>query len=107
MVRVMIERRCRADKAAEAESLLMELRAGAMQQRGYVSGETLRAVDDPSLWLVISTWLDANTWKAWQKKAERRALSDKLAGLLLAPEKITLFTFVRRGAATSTPATIK
>jgi len=101
MVRVMIERRCRADKAAAVEHLLVELRSQAMQQRGYISGETLRSVDDPSLWLVISTWLDANLWKAWERTPERRETSNKIAGLLLAPEKVTIYTFARRGGAKS------
>jgi len=105
MVRVMIERRCRPDKAAAVEHLLVELRSQAMQQHGYVSGETLRSVDDPSLWLVISTWLDAGLWKAWERMPERREISNKIAGLLIAPEKVTVYTFARRGGAKSAHGT--
>ena len=62
MVRVIIERRFQAGREMELENLLVELRSRAMAQPGYVSGETLRSLDDPSLWVVLSTWLDASLW---------------------------------------------
>ena len=64
MVRVIIERHCKPHKGAELERLLVELRTSAIQQRGYVSGETLRSIEDPSLLMVVSTWVDADQWKA-------------------------------------------
>lgn len=101
MVRVIIERRCRPDKVAEMESLLVTLRAMAMGQRGYISGETLRSVDDPSLWLVISTWVDANLWKAWETMPGRREIASKIEPLLVAPEKVSIFSFAGRGGTES------
>jgi len=94
MVRIIIERRCRPETEAELESLLVELRTKAVQQRGYVSGETLRSVDDPSLWLVLSTWLDANLWKAWEASRERQEVTKKIEPLLAAPEKVSSFSFI-------------
>lgn len=101
MIRVIIERRCRTNKEAELERLLVELRTKAMRQPGYVSGETLRSGDDPSLWLVISTWLNADLWKAWETSPERRQIGSKMEPLLIAPEKISVFSFMRRGGAES------
>ena len=101
MVRIIIERRCQQGKEAELEKLLMELRLSATKQRGYVSGETLRSVDDPSLWLVISTWTDAELWKAWKTMVERLEIASKIKPLLVAPEKTSVFDFVKRGGAES------
>ncbi|MBM4463598.1 MAG: antibiotic biosynthesis monooxygenase [Chloroflexi bacterium] len=94
MIKVIIERRCQPDKAAELESVLVELRTKAVQQRGYVSGETLRSIDNPSHWLVISTWLDIDLWKAWETSPERQEIAHRLEPLLAAPEKASIFSFV-------------
>jgi hypothetical protein len=55
MVRVIIERRFQVGKETELENLLVEPGSRAMAQSGYVSGETLRSLGDPSLWVVLST----------------------------------------------------
>lgn len=97
MVRVIIERRCRPDKEEELENLLIELRSKAMQQRGFISGETLKSVDDPMLWLVVSTWLDDDMWKAWENSPTRRDTMNKMEPLMFVPEKISIFNLIRRG----------
>lgn len=95
MVRVIIERRCQPNKEAELEKLLVELRSKAMWQRGYISGETLQSVDAPSLWLVISTWLDAELWKVWENSPERQEMVTKIELLLVVPEKVSVLSFVK------------
>lgn len=94
MIKVVIERRCRPGTENEMERLLVELRTKAIHQRGYVSGETLKSVDDPSLWLVLSSWLDVNLWKAWQESAERQEIASKMEPLLITPEKVSVFSFI-------------
>ena len=94
MVKIIIERRCKPNRETELESLLVELRSQAMKQRGYVSGETLKSVDDASLWLVLSTWLDVNLWKAWEVSPERQEMDNKIESLLVAPAKISSFSFI-------------
>lgn len=101
MVRVIVERHCQPGKQAEVESLLVELRTKAMRQRGYISGETLQSVDDPLLWLVISTWTDADLWRMWETMPERRETLSKIEPVLAAPEKVSIFSFARRGGAES------
>ena len=101
MIRVIVERHCQPNKEAEMENLLMELRTRAMQQHGYISGETLRSVDDPSLWLVISTWVDADLWKVWETMPERQEAINKVKSLLVTPEKVSIFNFTGRGRALS------
>lgn len=94
MIRVMIERRFQAGKEAELENLLVELRSRAMAQPGYVSGETLRALDDPSLWIVLSTWLDVSFWKDWEVNPDRREIEGKIGRIASAPAKVSAFSFV-------------
>lgn len=101
MVRVIIERHCRRGEEAEMEKLLLELRTRAMRQPGYVSSETLKSLDDPSRWLVISTWIDADLWEAWETSLQRRKISSKIEPLLVGPEEVSIFGFVRRGGAES------
>ncbi len=94
MIKVVIERRCRPGTEKEMERLLVELRTKAIPQRGYVSGETLKSVDDPSLWLVLSSWLDVNLWKAWEESPERQEIISKMEPLLVTPEKVSVFSFI-------------
>ena len=95
MIRVIIERYFRPDKDAELGELLLELRSKAIQQTGYVSGETLRSLIDPSLWLVISSWLDEDSWGAWENSQERQEIINKVEPLLVEPERVSISSFVR------------
>jgi antibiotic biosynthesis monooxygenase (ABM) superfamily enzyme len=53
MIKVVIERKIKAGKESEAWDLLHELRSKAIQQPGYVTGETLMRYDDSSLWFTL------------------------------------------------------
>ena len=94
MVRVIVERRCKPGKEAELAKLLAELRTTAMGWQGFVTGQTLRSVDDPSCYVVISTWLDADLWNAWATSAARQKVASKIEATLVVPEKISVFSFV-------------
>jgi quinol monooxygenase YgiN len=96
MVRVIIERHCCPGKEKDLESLLTEFRSVAMQQTGYISGETLKRLDDPLSWLVISTWVDIDHWNRWQVNPKRQEMARKIASLLLEPEKVLLYGFFRK-----------
>ena len=67
---------------AELLPLLIELRALATGQPGYISGETLRNVDDPEESLVISTWNSVEDWKTWLASGERDRVQGKIDNLL-------------------------
>lgn len=63
--------------------LLIELRSLANRQPGYISGETLRNVDAPNEYLVISTWKSMQAWEHWfanEKRAEMEGKVDALMG---------------------------
>ena len=94
MVRVIIERRPKQGKEREMWTLLHELRKQGLPRPGYISGETLMGHDDPSLWVVIATWLSAEHWQAWVNSPERKELITKIEPLLAAPVKTTLLNFL-------------
>ena len=90
MIKVIIERKIKLGKENEAWDLLHELRSKAIQQSGYVTGETLMGYDDSSLWFAIGTWLEVENWQAWLKSPDRKALVEREKALIDAPIKTTL-----------------
>jgi heme-degrading monooxygenase HmoA len=82
VIKVILLRRVPVDKAAEVKPMLMEMRALALAQPGYVSGETLMNADDPEEYLVISTWTSMEHWNAWLQNPERRMVQKQIDSLL-------------------------
>ena len=91
MIRVMIERQCLPGKETQLRDLLIELRMAAMRQLGYISGETLRASDDPSIFMVISTWTTPGAWKLWQTARQRALVEEMMEPLLTDVRKVRVF----------------
>jgi len=81
-VKIIIRRRVSKDKEAQLLPLLLELRSKATSQPGYISGETLRNVDDPEDFVVISTWQSVENWKAWDAGKGKAEIQDKIDALL-------------------------
>ena len=81
-IKVIITRRVDKIKQKDLLPLLMELRAKAMNQKGYISGETLKGVSDPDEFLVISTWNSFEDWKAWEDNLERGEIQAKIDAIL-------------------------
>ncbi len=65
--------------------LLMENRTRLLRIKGYISGETLQALDDPSSFLIISTWNSREDWNAWVNSKERKEIYTKIGHLLRTP----------------------
>ncbi|MBT8366431.1 MAG: antibiotic biosynthesis monooxygenase, partial [Deltaproteobacteria bacterium] len=75
---ILIKREFIKGKKNEIIALLKELRSGALQQPGYVSGETLSSVDQPQTLMVISSWQDMESWHNWQENDTRKTLERML-----------------------------
>jgi heme-degrading monooxygenase HmoA len=73
LVKVMVKRKIKAGKAREVFALLNKTRSAAMNQRGYITGETLMNHDNPQEILVISMWQDMGNWLNWKENPERKA----------------------------------
>lgn len=81
IVRVFIKRQIEAENEKVVYGLLRELRADAMQQQGYISGETLIRADDPQKIIVISTWHSMDDWNRWKESEQRRKIDEILEKL--------------------------
>jgi heme-degrading monooxygenase HmoA len=81
-VKVLIKRRVAQDKAKALIPLVRQMRASAATQTGYITGETLRSLDNPEEFLVISTWQSSGDWKNWLKSEERNKVQEKIDDLL-------------------------
>jgi len=81
-VQVIIKRKWQVDNPTELLPLLTELRSRAKEQPGYISGETLRSLDDPEDYMVVSKWETADDWKKWLQSKERRDLQGKVDSLI-------------------------
>lgn len=92
-VKVILKRKVAKDKEAALSPLLVQMRALAMSQPGYISGETLRNTEDPEEVLVISTWQSRENWKAWFRSSQRAEIQDKIDALLEAKTEYGVYHY--------------
>ncbi len=92
-IRVLIERRIVPENEPALSSLLMKLRSKAMHAKGYISGETLRSLQDPYEYLVIGTWNSLDDWKRWEAEKERQEIQSEIDNLLRAPAVQRVFVY--------------
>lgn len=77
-IKIIIKRIVSDDKVKYLTPLLKQLRALANNQPGYISGETLKRIDNPSEYLVISTWQSVEDWDRWFSSDERIGVQNKV-----------------------------
>lgn len=92
MVKVLMERTIRGQNVGHIVRLLRHLRVMAMQQPGYITGETLHGVDDPNYYLVISTWETLQDWENWYNHSERQRLIAEIESYLESPTRMRVVT---------------
>jgi heme-degrading monooxygenase HmoA len=92
-VRIIIDRKVKKGKEAEFSKLLRELRLKVVPSKGYISGETLRSLNDHSNYIVITTWQNVDDWKAWEKHPERKKVQAKIEKLMARPTKTKVYVF--------------
>jgi len=92
-VKILIQRKVKRGKEEELNEIVRELRSKAMYAEGFISGETLQSIDDPSVHLVISTWKSIGAWNKWLKGTYRKEVKKKIKEVLAGPEKMTPFQY--------------
>jgi heme-degrading monooxygenase HmoA len=82
-VKIFIKRTLQENNTAELSLLLNKLRALALSQPGYISGETFHRIDKKDECMVIGTWRSLEDWNNWVNNPQRievQAEIDKLLG---------------------------
>ena len=72
-IKVLIRRKFKDGNMQAASRLLINTRASAMKQPGYIASENLRNLDDRDEIVVVSMWETLEAWEAWKNSAERKA----------------------------------
>jgi len=93
-VRIIIDRKVKKGKESDFAKMLRELRSKAISSKGYISGETLRAQEDPHNIVVITTWQSVEEWKAWEKNPERKEIQAKIEKLMARPTRTKIYLYV-------------
>jgi heme-degrading monooxygenase HmoA len=57
---------------------IVELRALAVRQPGYISGETFFNLDCPEECVVIGRWTSLEHWHKWRRDSRRIELNDNI-----------------------------
>ena len=89
MIKVIVERHVKEGNSLPP--LLRELRAAAMHQPGYITGETLVSTEDKSIVVVISTWRSLEDWKIWETSETRARLYQQIEPLLAEKPKVRTY----------------
>ncbi|MFP4212742.1 MAG: antibiotic biosynthesis monooxygenase family protein [Desulfohalobiaceae bacterium] len=92
MVKAFIKRRVPQDKARDMIPLFRKMRSMAMEQQGYISGETLKNYNDPEEYLVISVWQSPEDWQRWLESRERQQVQDEIDALLGGRTEYSLYS---------------
>jgi heme-degrading monooxygenase HmoA len=81
-VQVIIKRKFYVDNPKALIPLLTALRNRAKAQPGYISGQTLRNINNSQEYMVISTWETAGDWEKWWNSKDRRDLQGQVDSLI-------------------------
>ncbi len=90
-VKIFIQRKITEKNIIELTILLKKLRSLTISQPGYISGETLRRVDQADECMVISTWRSVEDWNNWVKNEKRIAIQAEIDQLLGAETKYAVY----------------
>lgn len=92
-VKILIKRKVPREKGGELLNLITELRSQASVQPGYISGETLKSMDQPDEYLVISTWQSVDDGKAWVSSKERSQVESKVQAIVGEPTRYEIYHY--------------
>jgi heme-degrading monooxygenase HmoA len=91
--KILIKRLVPAHKVDDLAPLLLELRTHATNQPGYISGETLKRIDNPGEELVISTWQTKENWRLWMTSQVRIEIQNRIDQLLGEKSIYEIYTY--------------
>jgi len=91
-IEVMIKRKIKqGPQARKLVPFILQLRALATYQPGYISGRTLYNVENPEDCLVISEWQSLDDWHSWMKSSKRNEIQKKIDELSGEPTEYKIY----------------
>ena len=81
LAKIIIKRDISEGKEKHFFSLLKNLRSSAINQEGYISGETLICAEKKNRVLVISKWESLEAWNNWKNDIKRKEIDARLSEL--------------------------
>ncbi len=92
-VKVLIKRIVPEKMAKDLIPLFRQMRSLATNHVGYISGETLRNLDNPEEFMVISTWQSSDDWKDWLQSKDKKEIQGKIDSLLGGETEYKIFHY--------------
>jgi len=99
IVKVIIKREITPGMEQDFFVHLKTLRSHAVQQQGYISGETLLCAENTNKVLIISKWESMDDWENWQKDGKRRKIDQAMHRLQERPAVYEPYVFSKYKAA--------
>ncbi len=90
-VTVLIRRKVTSDTGELLENIYRELVALAVQQKGYLSAESMRRVDVPDEHLVISKWEHIDDWAKWLISESRMEFQERIDALINSKTRFEIY----------------
>ena len=89
-VRIIIDRKVKKGKETDFAKLLRKLRSKSIFSEGYISGEMLRARDDPQNYIVITAWQSVANWEKYEKGSETSKIRARIEKLMARPTRVKI-----------------
>ena len=91
IAKILIKRTFQKNAERQILPILQKMRAAAMSQSGYISGETLTNYENPQRVTVISSWQSMESWVRWKSSPERATLESMLEVFQVGPTEFEEF----------------
>ncbi len=92
-VKILIKRVVPESKVKDLMPLFGRLRNLASNQPGYISGETLKRLDKPGEFLVISTWHSLDSWREYVVSQERNEIQHEIDARLTTETSYEIYRY--------------
>ncbi|UCH21437.1 MAG: antibiotic biosynthesis monooxygenase [Deltaproteobacteria bacterium] len=92
-IMVLLKRQAPEEKFDELKELIDQLRSATFGQPGYISGETLKRIDQTGECLVIAKWKSRADWERWFQIPKRADIQRKIDELLGTPTEYEIYEY--------------
>jgi heme-degrading monooxygenase HmoA len=87
MVTIVTDVRLKEGSEQEWDATMQERMTAARKQAGWVGGQMLSPVDDPTKRVIVGTWQTRDDWQKWHEDPDFADTRAALAGLVAEPER--------------------